>query len=77
MKMTMSTLRKMIREEVERNLRWSAGISADGAKLNKPSKGINYGVPPGLGIDSGDENDTDKENEETKYEKEWSLSRHE
>jgi len=66
----------MIREEVERNLRWSAGISADGAKLNKPSRGINYGVPPGLGIDSGDENDTDKENEETKYEKEWSLSRH-
>lgn len=77
MKIRMSNLRKMIREEVERNLRWSAGISADGAKLNKPSKGINYGVPPGLGSDSGDENDIDKENEETKYEKEWSLSGHE
>lgn len=75
----MSTLRKIIREEVERNLRWSAGISADGAKLNKPSKGINYGVPPGLGSDPGEDVDTDidKENKETKYEKEWSLSRHE
>jgi len=63
MKIKISTLRKIIREEVERNLRWSAGISSDGAKLNKPSKGINYGVPSGLGPDSGAEENEDKENE--------------
>ena len=40
MKIKLSELRKIIREEVERNLRWSAGYF--GGDLSSPQKGINY-----------------------------------
>ena len=71
MKITMLALRKMIREEMERNLRWTAGIAMNGARLSQPGRGITYGVPPGLGKDSGDEIE-EKENEELGYEEESS-----
>lgn len=65
----------MIKEEMERNLRWTAGICSGGAGLNKPSKGVNFGVPPGLGSDfSGDNESKEMENEVEEYEEEWSES---
>lgn len=71
----MSTLRKIIREEMYRNLAWTAGIAAGGAGLNKPSRGIKYGVPQGLGFSDLDEDDGHEErleNEEKRYEEESS-----
>jgi len=74
MKMKLSTLRKIIREEWYRNLEWTAGIAAGGAGLNKPQKGIKYGVPPGLGSDAppglGLDKDLETENEEETNEEE-------
>lgn len=74
MKIRISTLRKIIKEELFRNLAWTAGIAAGGAGLNKPSRGIKYGVPQGLGFSDHEENDHEErlENEEEEYEKESS-----
>ena len=73
MKITIANLRKMIREEVERNLRWTAGIAARGAGLNQAPRGITYGVPQGLGSDA--DIDLDKEEKEKEgYEEEESSS---
>lgn len=47
MKIGMRELRIIIREEVEKNLRWTAGIF--GGNLSSPSKGVTYMPPPGLG----------------------------
>jgi len=75
MKIKISTLRRIIREEMYRNLEWTAGIASGGAGLNKPSRGIKYGVPQGLGF--GDLEETEgheerMENKEERYEEESS-----
>jgi|688.fasta_scaffold01425_18 hypothetical protein len=53
MKIKLSELRKIIREEVERNLRWSAGYF--GGDLSSPQKGINYVPLQGLGSSTEEE----------------------
>lgn len=75
MKIKLSTLRKIIREEMERNLRWTAGIAIGGAGLNNPARGVKYGVPQGLGSEElpppglgSDTEDTEMENEEQEHE---------
>ena len=73
MRITIANLRKMIREEVERNLRWTAGIAARGAGLNQAPRGVTYGVPQGLGSET--DLDLDKEEKEKeRYEEEESSS---
>ena len=67
MKIRLSELRKIIREEVERNLRWSAGYF--GGDLSQPSKGINYAPLQGLG------SSTEEEDIEHEYEKEEDFER--
>ena len=52
-----------------------SGMNVGGAGLNKPSRGIKYGVPPGLGSDAppglDDDTDAELENEEQEtYEEE-------
>jgi hypothetical protein len=70
MKIKLSVLRKIIREEVYRNNFWygMSGMNVGGAGLNKPSRGIKHGGPPGLGSDAppglGDDTETELENEE-------------
>lgn len=80
MKIKMSTLRKIIREEMERNLRWTAGIMAGGLGLNNPTtRGTDYRVPPGLGTEAPPglgPDDTETENEENTNEEEESLPRY-
>ncbi len=67
MKITLSELRKIIREEVERNLRWSAGYF--GGDLSSPQKGINYVPLQGLG------SSTEEKNKIENYEEEEELER--
>lgn len=53
-----------------------SGMNIGGAGLNKPSRGIKQGVPPGLGSDAppGLGDDTELENEEQKtYEEEEEI----
>lgn len=66
MKLTIVQLRKFIREEVERNCRWSAGLAPGGVGKGNSSGRmgpINY-VPPGLG--SEEEEDLDGKEQEEK-----------
>jgi hypothetical protein len=67
MKITLSELRRIVREEVERNLRWSAGYF--GGDLSSPNKGINYAPLQGLG------SSTEEKNEIENYEEEEELER--
>ena len=67
MKIKLSELRKIIREEVERNLRWSAGYF--GGDLSSPQKGINYVPLQGLG------SSTEEKNKIENYEEEEELER--
>lgn len=53
-------LRQFIREEVERNMRWMAGFFG-GLNIGKPRKG-NILPPPGLGLDSEDNEETEEQN---------------
>lgn len=63
MKIKLSTLRKIIREEIERNMLRTAGFF--GGNLSQPSKGMNYMPLPGLGAT------TEKIDDDTReYEKE-------
>ena len=57
MKIRLSDLRRMIREEVERNMLRTAGFFM--GNLSRPSKGINYMPLPGLGATTEKENDID------------------
>ena len=57
MKIRLSELRRMIREEVERNMLRTAGFFM--GNLSRPSKGINYMPLPGLGATTEKENDID------------------
>jgi len=79
MKIKLSELRKIIREEVYKNNFWYAmsGMNVGGAGLSQPT--VHDGgfdrVPPGLGFQSGDKEEM--ENEEINYEEEESSSRDE
>ena len=53
MRITLSELKKIIREEVERNMRWSAGFFM-GGNIGKGRKGTIV-PPPGLGAGADDE----------------------
>ena len=66
MKISLSELKKIIREEVERNLRWSAGYF--GGDLSNPQKGINYVPLQGLGS-STEEDKIEKYEEEEEFER--------
>ena len=57
MKIKLSDLRRIIREEVERNMLWTAGMV--GGNLNQPRKGINYMPLPGLGASTEKTEKTD------------------
>ena len=75
MKIRLSTLRKIIREEVYRNNFWygMSGMNnaGAGAALNNPTvRGTDYRVPPGLGLDT---EIVENEEQET-YEEEEELS---
>lgn len=67
MKITLSELRKIIREEVERNLRWSAGYF--GGDLSSPQKGINYVPLQGLGSSTEEKNKIENYEEEEEFER--------
>ena len=58
MKITIGELKKLISEEVERNMRWSAGMFMGGG-ISKSNKGV-VEPPPGLGDESETE-DTEKD----------------
>lgn len=74
MKIRLSDLRKIIREEVERNMLRTAGFFM--GSLSRPSKGINYMPLPGLGATTEKEDDIDTgEHEEEKEEFQGSSSR--
>ena len=66
MKIRLSVLRKIIREEVERNMLRTAGFFM--GNLNRPSKGANYMPLPGLGATTEKENDIDTGEHEEKEE---------
>ena len=61
MKITLRELRTLIREEIERNLRNTAGFF--GGSLSQPRKGITYTPLSGLGA-STEEREEHEENEE-------------
>lgn len=67
MKITLFELRKIIREEVERNLRWSAGYF--GGDLSSPQKGINYVPLQGLGSSTEEKNKIENYEEEEEPER--------
>ena len=62
MKITLGALRKIIKEEVERNLRYTAGFF--GGSLSQPRKGIVYKPLPGLGPSTGEREEELEEHEE-------------
>jgi hypothetical protein len=55
MRISIGELKKLIREEVERNMRWSAGFFM-GGNISKGRKGV-IPPPPGLGARAEDEED--------------------
>ena len=59
MKIKLGMLRTMIREEVERNVRWNAGFG-----INGMTDSCNVDPPPGLGQTQEDEQETEHEKEE-------------
>ena len=62
MRLTIRELRKIIREQVGRNVEWSAGFFGGGAISGAPNRGT---APPGLGDeDSEIEKDNGKEDKE-------------
>jgi len=79
MKIRLTTLRKIIREEMYRNNFWygMSSMNIGGAGLNKPTVHSDLGgVPPGLGDqDEEIEENEKKENEEVNYEKQRTSSR--
>jgi hypothetical protein len=53
-------LRQFIKEEVERNMRWMAGFFG-GGNIGKSRKG-NIVPPPGLGLETEDNEETEEQN---------------
>lgn len=68
MKIRLSSLRKIIREEVERAMLRSAGMF--GGNLSQPSKGITYMPLPGLGATTEKTDDDSREYETHEEEEE-------
>ena len=66
MKIRLSELRKIIREEVERNMLRTAGFF--GGNLSQPSKGVNYMPLPGLGATTEKIDDDTREHEKEEEE---------
>lgn len=71
MKIGIRELRIIIREEIERNLRWTAGSFM--GNLSAPSKGVTYMPLPGLG--SSTERNTEDVINTGEYEEEKEESR--
>jgi hypothetical protein len=59
LRMRLGLLRKLISEEVERNMRWSAGMFSGG--LSGKGSGAVVAPPPGLGDDEKEEVDGEEE----------------
>lgn len=62
MKITVGELRQIIREEVERNMRWSAGFFTGGG-ISKGRKGT-VTPPPGLGSEEENKDYGEEQQEE-------------
>lgn len=69
MKITLGVLRALIREQVERNNRWTAGMfmagGEHGAHRDKETSLVN--PPPGLGTNSEEEKEKDEQEKPSQW----------